>query len=124
LTLYEYIKATGNIPEDFIGDKIIDIYHHNDYGLCLGMFGTLLSLQKHKDWLTASKVITKARNVEDLAYVFGAKSIAKMEPLKTFPLSAKMLSLSPARILQDLFLLLKWQKITGRILIPELKDIL
>jgi len=105
IKFYNILSATGNMPEDLIGEYIIDVYYDKDYGLCLGMKGFLLAKQKEVNQIVEDMTIRKimvAENLNGLKRLFNAKSFLKRTPIKKFPLTYEMLWLTPKDVLNSL----------------------
>jgi hypothetical protein len=84
-TMYGIVQRSGRIPEDYIDKEVVEIYLHENSGLCLTMFGVVLATQRSNLDLffeRSIRQINMSKTVDEIKGLYGAEGILEGEPIK------------------------------------------
>lgn len=126
-TIYGFIRSTGNVVDDCIGKRIIDIYSLDSCGLCLSIFNHVLITQRElgqeffdyrknstsmpTDTLSTDNVIKGNVPME---------SIFNKKPVLSIELTAPMLTMLPLELFGNLMIIWNGSKAGKYTLDPEI----
>lgn len=113
MTIYNYLCRYGHIPEDCVGKKIIDLYKHPEFGLCIGAYNNLLASQSKINDEKTEAAFRVMDSYGELKRLFGAISIDKLKPVKSIELTSGILFMTPQELLDYIILLLKTNHMEG-----------
>lgn len=119
MNFYNILNIMNYPPEDIIDKKVLSIYIHKEFGLCLGLFGFIIARQKTPKNKTDEfiKSIDKIKNISDLNPLFSSK----YKLLMKIPLTFEIFFESPSMIL-EVFIQMVINAKNNNILIFNLKD--
>lgn len=83
----------------------MDLYIHNEYGLCIGAFGFILAAQKGPSDKQVLATIAGVRGKPKLKKLYSIRGISTMQPREKIPLTTDMLKMTADDILATLVFL-------------------